>query len=185
MAHVNFTHANKAHLPNDFRWPHLFERVYLGAYYPKFRERLIEAKIKAAERGAFYWSTFGYRSMAQQRVLYTAYLAKTGGKAAPPGKSAHQYGMADDSTFDTSLAPGLQPSWQEKQYNILGEELQRVGLVWGAGFGDRPHANWPGYVSGAQLLPLLRLWQSMPQGMPDDARLMEIWRHVDAQPVAD
>jgi len=179
---MDFTHANWSYLPANYKWPYLFQRVYLGAYYPKFRELLIDAKTRAAERGAFYWSTFGFRSIATQQALYTAYKAGTGGKAAPPGKSAHQYGLADDSTFDLALTPGLQPSWREADYNILGEELKRAGLVWGAGFGDRPHANYPAFVSGAQLLPLYRLWNNCPKGMTDDARLLEIWRYLDTLP---
>lgn len=38
----------------------------------------------------------GHRSLAQQRTLYAAYRRGTGGRAAPPGQSAHNFGLAID-----------------------------------------------------------------------------------------
>ena len=58
-----------------------------------------------------WYVTYGYRSLAEQLTLYNAYLAG-GPKAAPPGKSAHNYGKAVDIVLDIDPdKPGLQPTW--------------------------------------------------------------------------
>lgn len=54
--------------------------------------------------------THGYRSLAEQEALWLKYKAG-GPKAAPPGKSPHNYGLAVDVVLDGSPAPGLQPDW--------------------------------------------------------------------------
>ncbi len=174
---VDYLHANADFLPAGYRVAHLFKRVYLGSYYPEFLDRLLEMKAKAAERGAHYYSLYGYRSLAQQADLRKKYLAGTGGKAAPAGLSGHNYGLADDSCADDNPAPGLQPTWDPKKYETLGEEAARVGLIWGASFGDRPHVQWPHYISGAQLEPLYKLWNTYIG--PDDMRLRAIWGYLD------
>ena len=46
---MDFTHANWSYLPANYKWPYLFQRVYLGAYYPKFREMIIEGIVSIAE----------------------------------------------------------------------------------------------------------------------------------------
>lgn len=179
---VDFEHANAEFLPAGYKWGFLFRRVYLGAYYPAFLERLLAARAKAAERGAQYVSERGFDSWARQHQLRQAFLEGKGGRAAPAGLSAHQYGLADDVTADADLfKPGLQPTWESKAYDIHGEELARVGLVWGASFNDRPHANWPGFVSGAQLQPLLDMWRSAA-GASDEMKLRAIWNYLDALP---
>lgn len=53
---------------------------------------------------------YGYRSLDEQKELYNKFLAG-GPKAAPPGKSAHNYGLAVDVVPDGSPAPGFQPDW--------------------------------------------------------------------------
>lgn len=71
--------------------------------------------------------TYGLRTREEQRRLYEAHLAYlayirgTGpkapfaGKAAPPGMSAHEFGMAIDVALDGDPAkPGLQPTWNVK-----------------------------------------------------------------------
>lgn len=179
---LNYMHANAAYLPAGYKYPSLFRRVFLGAYYEPFRERVIEFKAKAAERGCHAWSTHGYRSWAQQHQLRMAYLNGSGGKAAPAGLSAHQYGLADDSTVDgdSDDTNGLQPTWDPKRYDILGEEAERVGLVWGRSFGDRPHVNWPGFTSGTELSTLQRIWNACPKEVTDDGKLRACWSYLDA-----
>lgn len=53
----------------------------------------------------------GYRSLERSKALYEAYKAGRGPIAAPPGQSAHNYGLAVDVVLDTDPRPGLQPSW--------------------------------------------------------------------------
>lgn len=179
---VDFTHANADYLPPGYKYPFLFKRVYLGAYYEPFLERLLEVKAKAAERGAFYYSVFGFRSFAEQASLRAAFVVGQGGKAAPAGLSAHQYGLADDSCPDKDADPsnGFQPNWDQKAFDILGSETAKAGLVWGASFGDRPHVQWPGYVNAAQLSALQKVWQMPPASTRDDMRLRSVWSYIDA-----
>ncbi len=196
MGPLDYQHANLPYLPGWYKWGHLFRRVYLGTYYPPFRERILECKAKAAERGAEYVSAFGYRPMAMQAELRRLYIAKLtgkltdaerkagkGGLAAPAGLSAHQYGLADDSTADADTkTPGLQPTWDPLAYSVLGEEAAAVGLIWGASFGDRPHVQWPDFVNGFQLQKLLDIWNGCPSGLTDDTRLPAVWQYLDALP---
>ena len=180
MSPVDFTHANAGYLVG-FQKPEIFRRVSLAGYYPPFRDRLVRLKHRALLRGHAYWSEFGYRSMAQQQDLRTRYVAGLGGKAAPAGLSAHQYGLADDSTHDSDLkAPGLQPDWLPANYLVLAEEAAREGLDHGHRYGDDPHVGWPGFVTGAQLETLLTRWNAMTG--TDDERLRAIWAYLDTLP---
>jgi hypothetical protein len=91
-----------------------------------------------------------YRSLAEQEVLYAKYQAG-GPRAAPPGRSAHNFGLAIDVVLDADSAkPGLQPTW----------DINLKGWIWlkahcaahprlksGWSFGDWPHieaVNWKG-----------------------------------------
>lgn len=58
--------------------------------------------------------THAYRSNQEQGKLYQKYLAG-GPKAAPPGKSAHNFGLAVDVVLDEDPnKPGVQPSWNTR-----------------------------------------------------------------------
>jgi peptidoglycan L-alanyl-D-glutamate endopeptidase CwlK len=154
-------------------------RVDIGLLYPPFLERLIEATGRAADRGAQYWWVRGFATWAEQHQLRQKFLNGTGGRAAPAGLSAHNYGLGSDFTFDADNdAPGLQPSWKDSQYEALGEEVTRAGLVWGASFKDRPHVNWPGFVSAKELAPLQGIWQATSGTVVD--RLRAVWSYVDS-----
>lgn len=64
--------------------------------------------------------THAYRSLKTQDELYQKYL-KGGPKAAPPGKSAHNFGLAVDVVLDADPAtPGIQPSW----------DIRLAGWLW-------------------------------------------------------
>lgn len=94
----------------------------------------------------------GYRSLEWQRQLWESYRFGTvrsdgkrvfGAKAAPPGKSAHNYGMAVDVVLDLDPAkPGLQPSWDTKLGGWLwlkSATLAHPRLKGGWSFDDWPH----------------------------------------------
>lgn len=58
-----------------------------------------------------WYMLYGYRSLALQNELYDKYI-RGGPKAAPPGKSAHNFGLAVDLVPDLDPEkPGLQPNW--------------------------------------------------------------------------
>jgi len=89
----------------------------------------------------------GARSLTEQAALWAAYQAG-GPRAAPPGQSAHNFGLAVDVVADIEPAPGLQPSW----------DIRKPAWIWlaaavdahprlhhGRHFGDWPHierVNW-------------------------------------------
>jgi peptidoglycan LD-endopeptidase CwlK len=157
----------------------LLTRVNLDALYPPFLERLLRGLAAARARGADYVATRGFASFGQQHHLRMLYLAGKGGKAAPAGLSAHNYGLAVDFCRDADTTkPGLQPDWKDAAYDILGEEMQREGLVWGASFKDRPHIQWPRFVNASQLEPLRKVWLITNGGR--EAQLRAVWSHVDA-----
>lgn len=179
---ADYTVPNAPFIPDGYKWAGLFRRVYLGTYYPPFRTKILKVKAAAADRGAEYWSEFGYRPMALQTELRVKYLQGKGGRAAPAGLSGHQYGLADDSTADASTrVPGLQPTWAPQMYEILGQEASKEGLIWGKSFGDLPHVQWPGFVNGTELGILLALWKGFPVTDSEDSKLLKVWAFLDAQ----
>ena len=69
---------------------------------------LVRALLDESPR-AYLTST--RRTRAEQTVLYRRWLAGTGRRAAPPGRSLHEVGLA----FDVHAAP---------------DELRRLGRLW-------------------------------------------------------
>jgi peptidoglycan LD-endopeptidase CwlK len=154
-------------------------RIDLDKCYGPFVERALEMLARCRDRGADYFVTYGYRSWAESDKLHALWLEGLGGRAAPGGFSAHNYGLAWDLTRDADTKKkGLQPTWDSKAYDVLGEEAKRAGLVWGASFNDKPHVQWPGYVSAKQLGPLRSLWRGLDG--TEEERLREAWEYLDA-----
>lgn len=153
-------------------------RVDPAELYAPFLARLLAVLSACQSRGALYYATSGQRGMEAQRKLHLAHLAG-GPKAAPAGLSAHQYGIAVDVAPDSDVAtPGLQgPDYSARAYAILVEECAAGGLVNGGSFGDLPHVQWPGFVSGAQLMRLRDLWRATDG--PDADRMRAVWRYLD------
>lgn len=81
-------------------------------FEPEFYDDLIEL----LEESPFSWFiTRGRATWQEQSALYNYYLLHGSPKAAPPGKSAHNYGLAVDLVLDVDpQTPGLQPSWNIK-----------------------------------------------------------------------
>lgn len=155
-------------------------RIDLDQLYFPFVEKLFNVLQACRERGQDYYPIYGYRSWALQHQLRMKFLNGTGGRAAPAGDSAHNYGLAVDVAADSDMKRlGLQPSWEEKKYAILGEETKKAGLVWGGGFNDMPHVQWPGYVSGKDMAVLRKIWKAS-EGADEQAKLQAIWQYLDA-----
>lgn len=78
---------------------------------PQFR-RDIEDLLTGS---AWTWYILhGYRSLEEQGKLWAAYQ-KGGPKAAPAGKSPHNFGLAVDLVPDADPdTPGLQPEWNTR-----------------------------------------------------------------------
>lgn len=73
---------------------------YLSTLAPvaqrNFRRFTAQAQATAAAMGTDYVMISGARTMAKQRELYRKWKAGTGGKAAAPGFSDHNFGIAGD-----------------------------------------------------------------------------------------
>ena len=112
---------------------------------PTFR-RDVEALL---ESSPFAWTVlYGFRSLAEQEKLWRAYQSG-GPRAAPPGKSAHNYGLAVDVVPDGDPnKAGLQPDWNtgHPAWKWLFEAVFRhPRLHSGRSFHDSDHieaVNW-------------------------------------------
>ncbi len=126
-----------------------FVKIDLGQLFPAFAARIIQAQTRAADLGAQYYMTSGYRSWAEQQKLYDQGRKIPGAIVtnARPGYSMHNFGLAVDFTFDADLnKPDLQPGWSNGNYSILGVAAQQNGLAWGGDWKslkDYPHVEWP------------------------------------------
>jgi hypothetical protein len=118
--------------------------------HPGFVET-VEAVLLASP---YHWYvTHGYRSLTEQGELYRKHLAG-GPRAAPPGKSAHNYGLAIDVVLDADPdTPGLQPSWNTKLGGWLwlkGALTNHPMLKSGWTFADWPHIEMRGWADIAR-----------------------------------
>lgn len=104
-----------------------------------FRE-VAEAVLQASPH--HWYVTHAHRSLAEQGELYRKYLAG-GPRAAPPGRSAHNFGLAIDVVLDADPEkPGLQPTWNTKlagwiwlKTTLTNHPLLKSGWT----FSDWPH----------------------------------------------
>jgi len=156
-------------------------RIDLSLLYPPFLAELRDLLQRCHARGADYYPTKGTRTWAEQSALHHAYtVTKKGTRAAPPGYSAHQFGIAVDCAPDTNLIkPGLQADYTLANYTVLIEECKAMGLHNGHGYKDAPHVSMAGYVTGHQLGALRRVWAA--SSGDDRARLKQVWRFLDAK----
>ena len=95
-----------------------------------------------------WYATYGWRSRQEQASLYAKYKAG-GPRAAPPGYSPHEFGLAIDVVLDENdKRDGLQPNWDvnDPRWQELIEVIRRSKwLHSGVSFGDAGHielVNW-------------------------------------------
>lgn len=92
--------------------------------------------------------TMGYRSLEEQRDLWVAYQAG-GPLAAPPGASAHNYGLAVDV-----LCPHREHDNGGPCYDLLAELAPRYDLQTLAAQHDYGHLQRVGWRVAALAFPL-------------------------------
>ena len=121
---------------------------------PAFRAAVIDLFARLPDR---YVVTHGARTLEEQSALYTAWMAykrrgftpPVAGKAAPPGRSAHNFGMAIDVVVDADpTTERLEPTWDTKVSGWVRLKLALAGhplLSHGWWFGDWPHIEWRGW----------------------------------------
>lgn len=142
----------------------LVARLNLDQLYLPFVAKLLELLAACRARGADYFAISGYRSASEQAALYFQGRTTPGPVVtyARPFESAHNFGLAVDLCRDGHLdRRGLQPDWRPESYDLLGEEAEKVGLVWGGSWRkpDRPHVQWPGFVTATDLQPLKPIFE--------------------------
>lgn len=100
------------------------------------------AKLSAAYRGAGFGNlqvNSGGRTYQQQAQLYAAYRAGRGNKAAPPGTSLHESGIAMDfggALYNTNM----QAAMRTKQHTWMRQNAANFGWYWvGKNFGESWH----------------------------------------------
>lgn len=152
-------------------------RISLDQLYLPFVEKVLNVMAACRARGADYFAISGYRDDAEQLKLWRQGRFEPGPIVtyAMPGQSAHNFGLAVDFVRDGVLdRRGLQPDWRPESYDVLGEEAERAGLAWGGSWRkpDRPHVQWPGYVTAKELAPL--------KVIKDAAGLTEVFAFLSA-----
>lgn len=135
----------------------LFHRIDLDCLYSPFLEKLLDVVADCRAAGQEYTATLGFRTYAEQDSLF-AQGRTTPGKIvtnAKGGESAHNFGLAVDFYAG---------SWDPPKYWLLGKMANARGLVWGGDWThpDRPHVQFPGYVTAAELAPLKHCFESAP-----------------------
>ena len=131
--------------------------VYRANVDPSLLKKEFRIDIhKLLDGSPFTWLvTFGFRSLQEQEKLWQIYR-KGGPKAAPPGKSAHNYGLAVDVVPDgDDTKPGIQPDWTHEDKDNV-EWLWLFDAVWkhprlhsGRSFQDASHIErlgWKQYI---------------------------------------
>lgn len=151
----------------------LVRMLNLSYLYPPFLGELLNCLSECQMLGYPYKCYSGYRATDEQRKLYEAYLAG-GAKAAPAGLSAHNYGLAVDCAL---LEPSGRLTWDKDKYETLIKVIPKHNLISGQSFGDLPHVQYPGYVSGAQLLPLKSVYNAANGN--ETSKLKAVWEHID------
>lgn len=141
-------------------------RINLDELYPPFADRLVLLVDNMHSLGHEMWATNALRSFERQREIFKIGRRGIEGEKiatkAPPGYSAHQYGVACDLCADKDAdAEGLQPLWTGPVYDVLGGEARRVGLEWGGDWAtlskDRGHVQLPLKRRGFEWDPLIAL----------------------------
>jgi hypothetical protein len=119
-------------LPTEIDW-HLIDTSKLD---PDFFAKAQGVLNACLAHGRLYRPYLGYRSTAEQAVLYQRYLAG-GPRASPPGHSLHEKGLAVDCE---AIVDG-QGSWNVEDYSMLEAQAQVYGMDTGWAYHDYDHLS--------------------------------------------
>ena len=164
-------------------------RIDPDLIYPPFlaKARAMMAELQAD--GKEFWAISGFRTAGEQMKLWTQGRTRPG-KIVTNAKaleSAHNFGIALDFVRDGFIdRAGLQPDWRADSYEPLGPAAKAQGLVWGGtwnGFPDRPHVQWPGYVTARDMKPLADIWGGKQTLTCEVDRLRKVWEYLDTHPL--
>lgn len=112
--------------------------------HPKISSKIGGVLVDCEKAGCSIRITRATATLDEQNILYQAYL-KGGAKAAPPGLSYHNYGLAidfcllhKDGTVSFSMTEDMNldklSDWSE-----VVKIFESYGFKWGASFGDNDH----------------------------------------------
>lgn len=137
----------------------LLVRIDQSKLYPPFLTAIKGLLADAANEGLYFWGISGYRSYAEQTVLYNQGRTTPGERVtnAAAGSSPHQFGIALDVCLNGSVDRSrLVPDWNPVDYGPLEALADKHGLVWGGTwkFRDNPHLQLPNYITSVHLEPL-------------------------------
>ncbi len=140
-------------------------RIDTTLLYPPFFERIAAMLSSLGLGGVSYFAVAGFRTYAEQGTLYAQGRAVPGTivTKARAGESPHNFGIAVDFTRDRYIdRAGLQPDFEPEAYFELGQAAHAQGLVWGGlwQWPDRPHVQWPGYVTATELAPVREAYEA-------------------------
>ena len=100
-------------------------------------QAFVEMRAAAAERGIDLWIQSGFRTRAEQAVLYRAWKKGRGNKAARPGHSNHQSGRALDIAV---FSPGAL-AWLNGNATRFGFKRTVRGEPWHWEYVNTPRAS--------------------------------------------
>lgn len=129
----------------------LWERndPHLAELHPEFRRRKLAHYGLLAQRGVLVVISASYRGREVQGRLFQAYQNGDGPRAAPAGRSWHEYRLATDEVpfrdrdHDLVLdADELTWDVEEEVWRLFAQFADQVGLRHGRGFNDWPHTEF-------------------------------------------
>lgn len=120
----------------------------MSSLYPPFQAKLDELLKNCAVRGATYKQTAGLRTYEEQNKIYAQGRTAPGKRVsnARGGQSPHNFGIAAD--FVAHVKGKV--SWSVKDYAVLKEEAEKLGLESGGAWKlqDWPHVQLPVQARG-------------------------------------
>jgi peptidoglycan L-alanyl-D-glutamate endopeptidase CwlK len=143
-----------------------FKRIDRGILYPPFVALVEELVENCNNQNKIYIATCGLRSYEEQAKIYAK--GRTTGKLghivtkAGPGQSPHNFGVAVDFCLDDDPNKnGLQPNYNDEEYELLASEAKKLGLDAGYywKFQDTPHIQLPIKQKGITWAKLNQIYQ--------------------------
>lgn len=122
----------------------------ISTLHPRVRDRFVNFINTLQKKYGIYFRLYdGKRSYEKQNDLYQKFL-KGGAKAAPPGLSYHEYGLAGDGV-EVKNGKAL---WNYPNFEIIKKVANENGISTGEKFGDKPHLEVKDFGSVTDLLNL-------------------------------
>lgn len=153
-----------------------FRHVQMDQLYLPFLQRLLDMVAALNAENLFFRASEGHRTFAREDELYAQGRTAPGPIVTPAqgGESAHNFGIA----VDFMRIVNGKASWVDTDYEALGPTAVEHGLVWGGSWHkpDRPHVQWPGFITAEDMLPLKEIYLAHPE-----APLSSVWAFLDGK----